>query len=59
MFQVHIQPIAAPILGHTDQQKPLVVVPSTDVAAQKTGVDTQVLKLSCLRFTTISCTFSE
>jgi hypothetical protein len=54
MFQVHIQPITGPILGHTGQQKSLVVVPSSDIAVQKVGADNQVLKLSYLRFIIVS-----
>jgi hypothetical protein len=60
MFQVHIQPMTGPILGHREEQKPLVAVPTKDdTVVQKTEVDTQVLKLSCLRFPAIFCTFSE
>ncbi|PNF25653.1 hypothetical protein B7P43_G00634 [Cryptotermes secundus] len=39
--QVHIQPMTGPILGHTDQQKSLVVVPSSDISVQKVGADSQ------------------
>jgi hypothetical protein len=44
MFQVHIQPMPGPILGHIDEQKPLILVPSTDLGLQKNGADSQVLK---------------
>lgn len=46
--------MTGPILGHTDQQKSLVVVPSSDIAVQKVGANNQVLKLSYLRFIKLS-----
>lgn len=39
--QVHIQPMPGPILGHIDEQKPLILVPSTDLGLQKNGADSQ------------------
>lgn len=47
MFQVHIQPMPGSILSQIDEQKPLILVPSTDLGLQKIGADSQVLKFSC------------
>jgi len=46
------------ILGHIDEQKPLILVPSTDLGLQKIGADNQVLKFSC-QIVIVSCNFSR
>lgn len=59
MFQVHIQPMPGPILGHIDEQKPLLVVPSTGVGLLKVGDNSQVLKFFVSTFVIISYRFSR